>query len=198
MSSSRIGDTTVFPITAPAPDDLLIGTDVSDTSNNAGGETVNFRVSDLFDPSALAAGESGQPLIQGHALGNLYLGTLSASVAGGSVTDSSTLAIDTQTKGLFVQGVWDITVSASTTLQVGLSNNAGSSFSFVNASAATSTGGTYSVSYYLDLVAGTFAVVGTTGPASFTPVSGVDAIRLRCSNNTSSFAAHVFAVQGKG
>jgi hypothetical protein len=44
---TRINDTTAFPITAPAPDDLLIGTDVSDTSNNAGGETVNFTIGSL-------------------------------------------------------------------------------------------------------------------------------------------------------
>lgn len=45
--SERINNTTTFPITAPATDDLLIGTDVSDTSNNAGGETVNFTAGDI-------------------------------------------------------------------------------------------------------------------------------------------------------
>lgn len=39
---AKINDTSVFPITAPALNDLLLGTDKSNTSNDANGETVNF------------------------------------------------------------------------------------------------------------------------------------------------------------
>jgi hypothetical protein len=43
--ANKINDTSLFPIQAdPADDDLLLGTDVSDVSNDPGGQTVNFRV----------------------------------------------------------------------------------------------------------------------------------------------------------
>jgi len=42
---AKINDTSLFPIqTDPADDDLVLGTDVSNTSNDPGGETVNIRV----------------------------------------------------------------------------------------------------------------------------------------------------------
>ena len=44
---ARINNTTTFPITTPATDDLVIGTDVSNTTNSANGETVNFTVGSL-------------------------------------------------------------------------------------------------------------------------------------------------------
>jgi len=45
---AKINNTTTFPITAPALDDILLGTDVSDTGNSADGETVNFRMDDIL------------------------------------------------------------------------------------------------------------------------------------------------------
>lgn len=51
---ARINNTTTFPITAPASDDLVIGTDVSDTTNSADGETVNFKFSDILGLSPTA------------------------------------------------------------------------------------------------------------------------------------------------
>lgn len=44
---AKINDTNTFPITTPARDDMLLGTDVSDVANDANGETVNFTVSGL-------------------------------------------------------------------------------------------------------------------------------------------------------
>jgi hypothetical protein len=47
---AKINNTSTFPIVAAndiANGDLLIGTDVSDTTNDAAGETKNFRVGDL-------------------------------------------------------------------------------------------------------------------------------------------------------
>ena len=44
----KINDTTTFPITAPALDDIVLGTDVSDTGNSADGETVNFKMEDIL------------------------------------------------------------------------------------------------------------------------------------------------------
>lgn len=38
----KINDTAVYPITSPALNDLVIGTDKSNTVNDAGGEVVNF------------------------------------------------------------------------------------------------------------------------------------------------------------
>ena len=45
---AKINDTNTFPITAPAGDDMLLGTDVSDTSNDANGETVNFTINSII------------------------------------------------------------------------------------------------------------------------------------------------------
>lgn len=39
---SRINDVTTYPATDAAADDTVIGTDVSNTTNNSGGETVQF------------------------------------------------------------------------------------------------------------------------------------------------------------
>jgi len=44
---SKINDTTDYPVTVPAAGDMLIGTDVSNTSTDAGGETANFTVAGL-------------------------------------------------------------------------------------------------------------------------------------------------------
>lgn len=44
---AKINDTNTFPITSPARDDMLLGTDVSDVTNDANGETVNFTVAGL-------------------------------------------------------------------------------------------------------------------------------------------------------
>lgn len=41
---AKINDTTTYPSTTPAAGDLVIGTDISDTGNDANGETVNFTV----------------------------------------------------------------------------------------------------------------------------------------------------------
>jgi hypothetical protein len=46
--ATKINNTTVFPITVPGDDDLLLGTDVSDTSNDPDGQTVNFKVEDVL------------------------------------------------------------------------------------------------------------------------------------------------------
>lgn len=44
---ARINNTTTFPNTTPALNDHVIGTDVSNTSNSADGETVTFLLSDI-------------------------------------------------------------------------------------------------------------------------------------------------------
>lgn len=44
---AKINDTTNFPVTTPALDDMVLGTDVSNTSNDANGETVNFTFASL-------------------------------------------------------------------------------------------------------------------------------------------------------
>ena len=45
---AKINNTTTFPITPPALDDIVLGTDVSDTGNSADGETVNFKMDDIL------------------------------------------------------------------------------------------------------------------------------------------------------
>ena len=46
---SKINNTQAFPVTDPAMDDMVIGTDVSDTGNSSDGETVNFKLNDILD-----------------------------------------------------------------------------------------------------------------------------------------------------
>jgi len=82
---AKINDTNVFPITAPAVDDILLGTDVSDTSNDANGETVNFDVYDILN--VLASAASGAPKIQAQAI------STATSSASGSVGSSSRVAV---------------------------------------------------------------------------------------------------------
>jgi len=50
---ARINRTDLYPNTAPALDDHVPGTDVSDTSNDANGETVTFTVQDLQSVTGL-------------------------------------------------------------------------------------------------------------------------------------------------
>lgn len=46
---ARINDTTTYPITTPVSNDILIGTDISNTTNSANGETVNFTAGSVAD-----------------------------------------------------------------------------------------------------------------------------------------------------
>lgn len=46
---ARINDTTTYPITTPVSDDIVIGTDISNTTNSANGETVNFTAGSIAD-----------------------------------------------------------------------------------------------------------------------------------------------------
>jgi hypothetical protein len=59
----KINDTTAFPNTTPADDDHVIGTDISNTTNSADGETVTFTIGSITGSmklitSADASGDS--------------------------------------------------------------------------------------------------------------------------------------------
>jgi len=60
---AKINDTSIFPITTPAGDDIILGTDVSDTTNSADGETVNFTINSIN--ARVAGGVSGAPRLHG-------------------------------------------------------------------------------------------------------------------------------------
>jgi hypothetical protein len=51
----KINDTTAFPNTTPADDDHVIGTDISNTSNSADGETVTFTIGSIAGSMKLIA-----------------------------------------------------------------------------------------------------------------------------------------------
>lgn len=55
----KINDTSEFPATTPATNDRVLGVDVSDTSNDANGETVTFTVEALRNASAYATAAQG-------------------------------------------------------------------------------------------------------------------------------------------
>lgn len=67
---ARINDTTTFPITPAEPDDRVIGTDISNTTNNAGGETVQFTKASLNFVKAFAVfdGTDADPITPDAAL----------------------------------------------------------------------------------------------------------------------------------
>lgn len=80
---AKINDTTTFPITAPAVDDFMPGTDVSDTGNSADGETVSFKIGDILDLSALS--NTWHPYdrttVAGSQDGNIYDSAVDGTVA---------------------------------------------------------------------------------------------------------------------
>lgn len=75
---TKINDTTVFPITTPADADFVIGTDVSNTTNSAGGETVNFKVEDL---RGIGSNQSWQNMTSSRALNTNYTNTTGKPIA---------------------------------------------------------------------------------------------------------------------
>ena len=44
---AKINDPSVYPLTTPSSEDKVIGTDISNTSNSANGETVSFGLGDI-------------------------------------------------------------------------------------------------------------------------------------------------------
>ena len=55
MANVKVNDTTVFPVTPPAPGDLLFGTDVSNTTVDPNGKVVNFTVASIKGWTEIAA-----------------------------------------------------------------------------------------------------------------------------------------------
>ena len=52
---AKINDTTTYPSTTPAYGDLIPGTDISNTTNDANGETVNFSVQNVLNHLEITA-----------------------------------------------------------------------------------------------------------------------------------------------
>jgi len=102
---AKINNTTTFPI-VPAADvsdeDLLIGTDVSDTTNDDAGETKNFRVGDL---------RGGMVLIT------------SASVSGSTSAVDITSFIDTSLYNDYILYFDNLTVSGTSSYNISLSGS---------------------------------------------------------------------------
>jgi len=106
---AKINNTTTFPITAPALDDIVLGTDVSDTGNSADGETVNFKLDDIRKLAALSTADS----VGSYAFLANYDGTVTTA---GGVESGSNLRYfgirDTQVNtagniyGSYVSGTW--------------------------------------------------------------------------------------------
>lgn len=74
---TKINDTTTFPITSPAQADFVIGTDVSNTTNSAGGETVSFKIGSIGLASDL---QSWQNVKSSRSVGTSYQNTTSAPI----------------------------------------------------------------------------------------------------------------------
>lgn len=175
--SERINNTTTFPITAPATDDLLIGTDVSNTSNNAGGEAVNFRAGDI---AALANNVTTPDLL------NTNLGTGSATAVG-TILDVTDL---TNVGQLLVYGELGIDAasdqSGTVTVNVAHSTDNGSTFGSASAvpGATLSSGGNPQTGQYVYVVTLTGSqdavrfTLATGGSAPQSPSADVTAIGI--------------------
>lgn len=64
---AKINDATAYPSTTPATDDRVIGTDISDTANDANGETVSFTMENivkLITSVVLGQGTSAAPALR--------------------------------------------------------------------------------------------------------------------------------------
>jgi len=98
----KINDTTAFPNTVPSAEDHVIGTDISNTSNSADGETVTFTIGSIsgstkFLTSADASNDSTLDFTAfDSALYDSYLFTLSNVIP---ATDSTILYMRTSTDG---------------------------------------------------------------------------------------------------
>lgn len=88
---SRISDTTNYAETTPAGDDIVIGTDKSNTANHADGETVNFTIKSISQIAqinaqtgttyTLALTDRGHPVTMDNASANTVTIPTNASVA---------------------------------------------------------------------------------------------------------------------
>lgn len=111
---AKVNDTTTFPITTPAAADLLFGTDVSNTSSSADGETVNFEIYDVLN--FLASGATGAPKvqtagIQDDAVTPAKLNVVTGSYSG-SLGDSSSTILSRPNATSFIPSVTGTDIEA--------------------------------------------------------------------------------------
>ena len=88
---AKINDTSTYPDTTPAMGDLLPATDISNTTNDANGETVNFSVQSLVNHTEINAqtgttytlvlGDRGKIVTMSNAATNTLSIPLNSSVA---------------------------------------------------------------------------------------------------------------------
>ena len=90
----KINDTTTFPSTAAAEGDLCIGTDISNTTNSAGGETVNFSIASI---RGVGSQQSWQSVTRTD--GTAYQNTTGKPIMIMVVGSSATVGIDVSADG---------------------------------------------------------------------------------------------------
>lgn len=88
---AKINDTTTFPNTTAALADHVVGTDVSDTGNDANGEVVTFTIQSMLEASALmtAAGVGTFVFARSTAGADVSFGS---TIAGSSLVPTSAVA----------------------------------------------------------------------------------------------------------
>lgn len=83
----NINDTTTYPNTTPVRTDHVPGTDVSNTTNSANGETVTFTIGDILDVEQTAAN------ITGGSITGTNITSANVTITGGSISGITDLDI---------------------------------------------------------------------------------------------------------
>lgn len=148
------------------------------------------------NPIAIAEGAVGAPRIQMEAFG-------AAGILGGTLTGTTYIAITGLELVKFLQCHCALGTPAGSTINIGFTNNGGSSWSsdYTIASVAVNVGAV--MSFIIDLETGDFGLAGLQGETligSFTTVtvpSNCDGIRIR-TNQSRPISAYFIPVGGRG
>lgn len=193
--ATKINDTITFPVTTPSDNDLILGTDVSNTSNDPGGQTVNFRVSDVRgDLPPLSFGIEKIP--------DVFIGR--ESRGSGDVVFNLSDYPDMASVAQFQALVYlRNTTSGNATVRLSLSSNNGSSYASSRPLFTSSEGASEVVQVFVDLTAGRVQVWReSNNPPLFTTISTqsgpTNAMKFWSNEGYSELTVQAFAMSGRG
>lgn len=153
---AKINDTTDYVSTTPAAGDLVIGTDISNTANDANGETVNFAIQAIANWSEINA-QTGTTytLVLGDRAKIITMSNASANTL--TIPTNASVAFPTGTCIVIQQlgaGVTTISGDTGVTLQGGGSSTSAGSAAISNQ---------YSLATIIKMDTNTWAIQGDIG-----------------------------------